>query len=305
MDERPGLSSRVVFWGLGVSLALALGVAFFIYVRYVRYEPVATRHAPAAFHTVVHVNVQQAVVYEPFRKHLLHLFEAGRKVPEPRIMHLERKTTLELGVDMREAVFGFGPTGSWLVSLGGLFRREAVVEGAGRMLSDEGVPFRLASSPSRLVLQNGGSGFSVAEDGTLVLASSESLLTEALPAQDARVGLGGPGALASLDGQWPAGWDVGQGSLVHKIRAVIRAGEGFPYEITLQISGPGWDRPLETLARVPSSSPWALIAGLRGLVVAQSAPGTLQLRGELNRAEFSELLARLAGSVRSVLRLPT
>jgi len=303
MDERPGLASRVVFIGLAVSLALALGVAFYIYVRYVRYEPVAALHVPAEFDTVVHVSVQQAVVYEPFRKHLLHLFEAGRRGPESRLLHLERKTTLELGVDSREAAFGFGPEGRWVIAMGGLFRRQAVVAGAQRMLKDEGIPSILLEAPERLRVASGAE-FAVAEDGTLLLAQSASILTQALGASAPQRPLAQRGTLGSLVASRPGGWPVGGGRRVLGVRVQLRAADGrFPYEAHFEIDGAGWEQPLDVFEQT-SDGPWALPATLGGARSTPAGPQAFVVSGELDRAGLEVAVARLAFFVRQRLALP-
>lgn len=167
--ERRAISYRTVFWGLALSLLGACLGAAYIYERYVRYEPLAARHLPSDVLSVTHVNVEQAVVYEPFRKHLLSLLELGRVAPEPRVKHLERKTTLELGVDSRELVFAELPEEQWLLLLAGMFRRDGVIEGVATMLRDEGVASRKVRD---CLLVGQRAAFTIAADGTLVLASS-------------------------------------------------------------------------------------------------------------------------------------
>ena len=306
MQERRSFTPRVVLLGLAISLVAALAVALYIYVRYVRYDPVALRHVPPEVPIVVHLNVQQAVIYEPFRKHLLHLFEAGRKGPESRLLHLERKTTLELGVDAREVAFGFGPGDSWVVGVGGLFRRKEVVEGAARMLQDESVASDVLSHPTRLRLDSGVE-FSVAEDGTLLLAQSEAMLRGALVRAD-RPAEGRRDDLITLEVRPSAAWEWGGGRTLQSLRGVVRAeGEKLVYTVDLFVAGPGWEEALKDAPLAFAEAPGELGATaqlLREARVSQSGPGEWKLEGTLSRRDFEELVARLALVVRTALDLP-
>jgi hypothetical protein len=301
VEERKGeLAPRVVLTGLAVSLVAALAVAYYIYARYVRFDATASRHVAPGVEVLVRVDVQQAVVYEPFRKHLLHLLEAGRQGPESRLLHLERKTTLELGVDTREVVFGWGP-GVWSIAAGGLFRRDQVVEGVGRMLDDEHLAHRLLEGPRRIVMAS-GAAFGVTEDATLLVTSSDAALLGAFGQGPTHL-TPEVGELVVLSALRPAGFPLGAGRKVERLRAGIRAGSDFSYKLELFYSGP----PLSGGPAVwgnPAGGPWAALGALHAARVLEPRPGHYVAEGELSRTEFEELLARLAVQVRSAARLP-
>ena len=70
--ERRSFSHRVVFSGLVLSLVLALGVAGYIYFRYVRYERVAAQHVPAGSVAALRVDLEKVVLARAVRWHLDH-----------------------------------------------------------------------------------------------------------------------------------------------------------------------------------------------------------------------------------------
>lgn len=175
--ERTSFSHRTVFVGLLVSLFGAAVVAGYIYHRYVRYVPVATRLVPPGATLVVRLEVEQAVVYQPFRTFVLPLLERGRKAKESREKGLERVTSLELAVDAREIVYAEFPNNEWSVLVGGMFRRDGVLSGVRRMMGEEGVELR---EEGDMLIHQSGISFAVSEGGTLVLASSAELLGRTL-----------------------------------------------------------------------------------------------------------------------------
>jgi hypothetical protein len=173
VNERASVSPRVVFIGLGVSLVLSCLFALFVYYRFIRYQPIAERLLPQDAYLTVGISVEQGVVYQPFRDHFFPLLEMGREGPEPRLKHLERKTTLELGVDTRELAFAIGPGESWVIVLGGLFRKDGVLRGVSQMLEEEGRPpvSKVSASEAQI---GPGAYFSLAYPGVLALGSSPS-----------------------------------------------------------------------------------------------------------------------------------
>jgi hypothetical protein len=201
--ERQSYSHRVVFIALAVSLLVAMGTALLIYEKYVKTKPVAASHLPSDVDYAIRLDVEQVVSYEPFRVHLLQVFETKREGKEPRVKHLERKTTLELGIDSRELVFARLPTDAWLILLGGVFRRDGVVDGVERLLADEGVQ---VARQGDILVHHSGQAFGVADDGTLVLGSSErvtrsALQVQVLRADDFRHALEREGTIAGVFGR--------------------------------------------------------------------------------------------------------
>ncbi|HMJ11893.1 MAG TPA: hypothetical protein VK524_10795, partial [Polyangiaceae bacterium] len=100
-SERKGLPYWVVASGFGALLALGIAVAVLIYFRLIRYERVAGYHLPQETTFAVRLDVEQAIVYEPFRRHLLPLANRGRgeqrtaRVLEPRLDRIKRHTGIE------------------------------------------------------------------------------------------------------------------------------------------------------------------------------------------------------------------
>lgn len=189
---RTGLPYGVVAGGFGALLALGVAAAVVIYFGLIRYERVAAQHVPRDAALVVRLDVEQAIVYEPFRRHLLPLAERGRaatagsaaRVLEPRLERLKRHTGIELAVDMRELLVAFAPAPQhWLIVIGGKFPKQGVVQGLHALLLEEGIVAQLLDE-HRVTLAN-GAALGQAEDGALLFASSRAWLDAALPAQDA------------------------------------------------------------------------------------------------------------------------
>lgn len=157
-------------------MVVAVCSAFFIYEKYVKTVPKAAGHLPDGAAFALRLDVEQVVTYEPFRKHILKVFERSREGREPRAKHLERKTTVELGIDSRELALAVMPDEQWVILLGGVFRRDEVLEGAQEMLDEEGIATALEEN---LLCHASGICFGVAEDGTFVLASTKNLALQA------------------------------------------------------------------------------------------------------------------------------
>lgn len=192
-DGRPGgRSFKLVGGALLALLLVAIGFAVFVYVRMIRYERVAALHLPPETTAALRVDLEKVVLYEPFRKHLLPLVdELGNQAEaSPRLTRLQRETKIELAVDVRELVLARGAgAGDWLLIAGGKFARGGVVPGVAKVLGEEGIEVR-PSPDGRSLLLPGGSALGQADDGAIVIASSERLLGAALPPGDAHRRLG-------------------------------------------------------------------------------------------------------------------
>lgn len=196
--ERKSHSHRLVFWGLAISLAIAFAGGIFIHRRFGRFTPLASAYVPPRSQLVVWLNVEQTVGFELFEKVILPALEVGRFGPEPRVKHLERKTSLELEVDTREFVFARIDERNWLVLLGGLFRRDKVLDGIGRWLNEVGLaPVR----EGQFLVAASGHTFGVTRDGVLLAASQLSVARQALsfaaPAEQRAI-LSKPGSLMNI-----------------------------------------------------------------------------------------------------------
>lgn len=202
MENRRSFSYRAVFLGLAASLLLAAAAAVFIYFTYVRYERVAARHLPPGAQAALRIDVEKVVLFEPVRRHVFPLVEersqaAATGARPSRLERIQSATGIELAVDLRELVVGWGPGPTdWVLVLGGLFPRKGVLEGLERVLQEEGFSWRRTADGVALV-GPGGIAWGQATDGALIGASSERLLRSALPPTDSfqRLGLSlsGPG----------------------------------------------------------------------------------------------------------------
>jgi hypothetical protein len=215
-SARTGLPYWVVAGGFGALLALGIAVAVVIYFRLIRYERVAAQHVPRDAAFVVRLDVEQAIVYEPFRRHLLPLADRGRvganagpaRVLDPRLERIKRHTGIELAVDMRELLFARGPSErEWLLVIGGKFPKQGVVKGLHTVLLEEGVQAELAPGEHVVTLPS-GSVLGQAEDGALLFASGRAWLDGALRAQaippELGLNVGQAAALAATSRGLPA-----------------------------------------------------------------------------------------------------
>lgn len=288
MEERASFSHRTVFAGLLVSFVLALGVAAFIYTRYVRFDPVAATHLPSRSDRIVHLGVEQAVVYEPFRRHLLRLVDGGTS----RLARLEQETTVELAIDARELVWVDSPEG-WVVALAGLFRRDGVVDGIQRIFADEGIELQKQRDPSgwERLSHRSGVSFAIAEDGTWLLASSAELLAEARSPDPAPGGLVETLALGVLAAAPPPGFG---GPPFERASLSILPGREFPADVRVTLENPTDHVSLEEVLATGLGD-WLLIGPAPSLKPAEAPVDEAWVAtGELPPGQFDEAVERLS-----------
>lgn len=269
--ELRSIAPRVVLSFLVASLLLSLAFGYFVYIRYIRYAPHASAYLPKDAFATLWLDVEQGVVYAPFREHFLELLEAGHPGPESRLLHFERKTTIELGVDTRELALAWGPGDGFTAAVGGMFRRDGVVEGAARMLRDEGLPASVRADGN--VLELGSRAFFSAEaDGVL-------LFRDRPPGGEPPVVVPEPPGRAALIFCWvPTG---GSRTCIE-----VETESDFPFRV-VGASPAEWPTVLD---------PRHATGLLQGL--AEPAEGTPRIRGSgtLGRAGFDALLESLADS---------
>lgn len=139
--DRPGISPIPVLVGLLISFVFTMGAALWIYKKWIQYEPRVFGALPRESEQFAYLDIEQALVYEPFRRHLLPLIEVGRNSRESRLLAIERKTGIELGVDARELLwYRTGQGGG--VLLGGLLRQDRLVPGMLGLMQEEGLAAR-------------------------------------------------------------------------------------------------------------------------------------------------------------------
>lgn len=296
MEERPSFSHRTVFAGLAASFVLALGVAAFIYVRYVRFEPVAATHLPAQSARIVQLGVEQAVVYEPFRRHLLRLADGDSS----RLARLKRATTVELAIDAREFVWVDTPEGGWVVVLAGLFRRDGALDGIQRIFAEEDVVLHKEGDAGRgqRLVHHSGVSFTIADDGTWLLASSPELLAEARSPEAPPSDLPAEMALGVLAAAPPPGF---RGPRFERARLSILPGREFPTSVRVTLEEPALRVSLAELLETELGN-WLLVGPAPSLETAD-APGdpVRSASGELEPGEFDEAVGRLARHIEKAL----
>jgi hypothetical protein len=280
--ERASFSHRTIFTALVLSLFGAVLVAGYIYERYMRYVPTAAYHIPRGATFIARLDVEQAFVYDPFRRFLLPIIERGRQGNESRAKELERLTTLEIAVDARELVYAEVPGGGWIVSGGGLFRREGLLDGAERMMGEEGVPLRRRGE---LLVHESGVSLGVSSGGNLLLASSPELLDRVLNAS-----MGGPfgdaaeGALLFVQMR-----GTGDGS--QALTAWVQPAEPFQLRV---VADPAFRQAGEFLQKVKQTPDLSLFGHLTELDFQKGDQPSLALASELSGPQFEEVVQRLA-----------
>lgn len=219
MQERQSVSFRRLAWLGALLLAVAAAGAYVAYVELLQYRRSAAEHLPPNTMFAARLDVEQVMLFDPVRRHLLPLIEvlppapAGRDRAEhaaqTRLTRL-RSAGLNLGLDLRELVVATTADHGWLIALGGLFPEAGMVGAIERVLQEESVggwqrlDDRLEFAPSGAVLAQ-------AADGTLLLASERSTLASALPPSAryrtlglAREGAGGAALAAATSPPWAA-----------------------------------------------------------------------------------------------------
>lgn len=321
---REPLPFRTVAIGLGVLGAAIVAVAVGLYLRFVRYERIAGRHVPANAVVVLRLDVEQALLYEPFRKHLLPLL-GGPSAPAPegdaRLARVERRVRLSRG-DLREVVVARGPAaGDWTLSLGGVFQSGPGTADLGRALSE--VDALWAPSPDGSAIVHGATGVAVARapDGVVVLGASVPLLAAAL-APKAPPPAGVPGGRAGGFALGPAMLDElrsflgasGPAGLAVRLRDVraasgeIHLGERITLSVRLEATPPAAPldvgRALLAVLRGYSHadpSPWPALAreGADRGGVQPDGEGAARLDLTWEREEVDRAFAALAEAIRS------
>jgi hypothetical protein len=250
MQERQGVSFRRLSWLAALLAAVAAAGAYVAYVELLHYRRSAAEHLPASAVFAARLDVEQVLLFEPVRRHLLPLIEVLPPAPaqrdraeqETRLARL-RAAGLNLGLDLREIVVATTADRGWLIVLGGLFPRTGMLDVVERMLHEENAR-GWARQGDRLELTSSGMALAQAADGTLILASGSATLAAALPPSTrylelglAREGAGGA-ALVPREVTWsypgPSGW-------LQEARAVVgrlRLGRDLELEVQLEVMNP-------------------------------------------------------------------
>ncbi len=251
--EQRAISSRALAWiGLSIAAVLCL-VAIVSYRMLVHYERRAALHIPAGVGFAARIDVEQVVLFEPVRKHLLPLInelplgppaggEAGQR-PD-RLTRLRERAGLNLALDLREVMFAEeGRSGQWVLVLGGLFDQRGVVAAIASVLHEEGA-LDATQTEGELRFERWGVTLGQADDGCLILASSSSMLRRALPVTERFAELGLPregAAAAALTAPHARSWLSGDPTFafdepaVRRIVATLGLGEALQLELLIEV----------------------------------------------------------------------
>lgn len=303
-NERKAFSHRAVYIGFGLTLLLGFAAGLYIFFGFTTYEPRALRRVPESALFVARLNVQQAVVHQPLVASVLPVLEQQREGPESRLLHLERRTTLELDVDVRELVFAELESGAWLLVLDGFLRSDEVLDGVGRMLDDEGVEYTLNEG---MIVLGTGASLCVAEDGSLVLskdaADARRSCAAAGPAPSWAGELSKPGVAlgvrARAADRSPGGRDAR--SHLKGGTFVIEADSHFPLSAEFGLLGDDWtgdqvDRLLQS-----KSNDFGYLVPLGTLKFRSRVGDRFRAQGNLSREQFDDTVARLASRIREAV----
>jgi hypothetical protein len=324
---RKALSFKLVYAGFFGLLLCGVLVVVVIYLGYIRADRVAARHLPPDVTVAVRVDVEQAVLYEPVRKQLLPLanesfgLEATHSGLTSRLRRIHKHTGIELAVDMREIVVGYGPApGDWVMVIGGRFPKRGVVSGVGAALEEEGSGWRI--SPDRQTLSApSGVCLGQAADGAVVMASSPSRLAAALPSHEyhREIGLApeGPGGFAArgallreLRGSAKSADSRGWGVLenVERVTGTLALGPTVDIEAYVDLT-PGTDSEAaragleQALRALRDAVAGSDRAGERQLLeraeLTSAGPGRVRLRTRWERSEVDRGAHSLALAIRN------
>jgi hypothetical protein len=179
---RKPLRSRWVLIGLLALFCTVVGGFWLGYRLMVHYERRAALHLPVGTEVVVRLDLEQVVLFEPFRQHVLG--SAKRWVTAAEWTDLGDRLGVNLGMDLREILLagqsgaaGGGPR--WAMVVAGLFPKTGLLQTLGAWLKETG---RTACSNegARLVCPSYGLIAEQATDGSIVLAPDATVLAEAL-----------------------------------------------------------------------------------------------------------------------------
>jgi len=243
--ERGGAVPWALVWAIfALTILAAMAAGAYIYFVLMRYERVAVRHVPAESVAAVRWDVEQAVLYEPIRRHVLPVIDrrlassSGLTSEPDGLERLQAATKINLGRDLREVVVAQGPgADDWVVAIGGMFANGGVVEGLVRLLNEPGTVWRL-SADQRSATGPGGLALGQAADGVVLLASSTERLGAALGSTENGQQLG---LVAGHGGGLAFVRSAGQPSVVTRMRARLLLGDPIELEVVADLA-PGSDR---------------------------------------------------------------
>jgi hypothetical protein len=309
--DRPGSRSFPLVMSAFIAI-LAIGVVsgIAIHRRFIGFERVVARHVPNDVTLAVRWDVEKVTLFEPTRRFLLPLLdETPTDDLDPgdrsRRRRLARKSGLEIGRDLREALALFGPgPNDWAVVAGGSFPKGGVADAIRNVLADEGRSMKRVGDERFEAPE--GIAFGRAPDGVLVVASSRERLEAALPVRDATEAIPRSGAGAFVL-RADASWLSSDGRAVFALLGDVSRVEGIA----------SWGSPLVvdvTVHYLGRSPPDALARGRRALavlfgsgsvppteVVSAAAGPSVTFRISLNDEALERAARRIGDSVYGTL----
>lgn len=280
MQDRQGVSFRRLSWLAALLTAVTLAGAYVAYAELLHYRRRAAEHLPANTVFAARLDVEQVMLFDPVRRHLLPLIEVLPPAPARRA-HAEqdaqtrlarlRAAGLNLGLDLREIVLATTADRGWLIALGGLFPEQGMLTAIERVLHEENVG-GWQRLDARLEFTASGAVLAQAEDGTLLLASERGTLTAALTATTryldvglAREGAGGATLTAEAASRWRAYPGPPSWLSAARVVAEVRLGRDVELELGLEVGDAAKARALADQARqwaaLGDGSPGNLPAG--------------------------------------------
>lgn len=258
LPRLPMPRSRKIAIALSILAAILLvaGVAFYLFV--VRYEPLARRHIPGNANLVARFELADLALFGPVREHLFPVMfdnptNDGSK-GKTRADRVRAATGVNLATDLRELIVASVEGSSFVAILGGKIPRGRFVKGLAAVAKEEAWPGSWRVAGELLV---GPEGLTVgqADDGTILLGTSEAIVIAAMPASEDFVRLALPEKGASSFAVTHEAWSGAAGAAVVAHASVLRKIErasgtfklGKSPEITMQIE-PSEANPAPALA---------------------------------------------------------
>ena len=293
--ERRSHSHRTIFVAFALSLAAAFACALYIHQRFTHYVPRVAYHVPEKPLFAVWLNVEQNVGFEVFQGLLGAALEFERKGPEPRVKHLEGKTGLELEVDTREVAFVSVDEDRWLILLGGLYRRDRVVSGLIRWLTE--LDLR-PQTEGDLVVASTGHVFGISPDGVLIASNALSVAREAMASrgrsEQASI-LSKPGSFMNVV-SYPSVGPAAQAATASGVRVWVSIEPGNPFPVFVQQLGGSLDLPLVTAGTT-------FLLGASPLRRVDAPRGVQHFQGQVEQPQLKLGLAALQDRVQRALWL--
>lgn len=235
----PMTRSRKIAIALSILAAVLLVAGVAVYLFVVRYEPLARRHIPGNANLAARFELADLALFGPVREHLWPLLAEGSAGDatkgKTRADRIRAATGVNLATDLRELIVASVEGSSFVAIAGGKITRGRFVKGLASVAKDEGWPggWHLAGD---LLVGPGGTAIGQADDGTILVGTSEAIVTAALPASDDFHRLALPEKGASTFAVTKEAWSGAAGAAVVAHASVLRKIERASGQITLSKS---------------------------------------------------------------------